>query len=429
MTISTKMFNEQTIANLGRLSEQLGGLQDQVASGKKDIKPSVDPVATSKLSAANELEASIGRYRGNMNRIETRLAETDVALGQVQNVMIRLKELSIMASSDTFSAEDRLSIQKEVLQHKEFLFGLANSKDAQGQALFGGYRTNTNPFEMNLAGEVRYVGDEGIHSLPVSDSQTIATSVDGASTFMRIQTAQGPKSVFDIVSEFATSLDVMSGRETQFTTNSPGGVRLSFEIGREPTPQGLVIEGPLGAAEIKTDLVSGVMGPMIEAINAQTSSTGVFATSTDDGNSIVLSQADGEPFSISSFQTADVRGAELHPSSQISVQQMFNGRALPEVTTLVDQDSALPVSIDGIESALSQLSLSRAQVGAYASTAEMQSDMLARQETMIAQTISGIEDADLTEIVTELQSLIVNRDALRQVFAKIGQQSLFDLIR
>ena len=150
-----------------------------------------------------------------MNRIETRLAETDVALGQVQNVMIRLKELSIMASSDTFSAEDRLSIQKEVLQHKEFLFGLANSKDAQGQALFGGYRTNTNPFEMNLAGEVRYVGDEGIHSLPVSDSQTIATSVDGASTFMRIQTAQGPKSVFDIVSEFATSLDVMSGRETQ----------------------------------------------------------------------------------------------------------------------------------------------------------------------------------------------------------------------
>jgi len=28
-----------------------------------------------------------------------------------------------------------------------------------------------------------------------------------------------------------------------------------------------------------------------------------------------------------------------------------------------------------------------------------------------------------------LQSLLVNRDALRQVFAKVGQQSLFDLIR
>ena len=43
--------------------------------------------------------------------------------------------------------------------------------------------------------------------------------------------------------------------------------------------------------------------------------------------------------------------------------------------------------------------------------------------------ISGITDADLTEVVTQLQSLLVNRDALRQVFAKVGQQSLFDLIR
>jgi flagellar hook-associated protein 3 FlgL len=75
------------------------------------------------------------------------------------------------------------------------------------------------------------------------------------------------------------------------------------------------------------------------------------------------------------------------------------------------------------------MAMSRAQVGAYAATAEMQSDLLARQEVMISETISGIEDADLTEIITELQSLIVNRDALRQVFAKVGQQSLFDLIR
>ena len=429
MTISTKMFNEQTIANLGRLSEKLGGLQDQVASGKKDIKPSVDPVATSKLSAANELEASLGRFRGNMNRIETRLSETDVALEQVQNAMIRLKELSIMANSDTFNNQDRLSVQKEVLQHKEFLFGLANSKDAQGQALFGGFRTNSQPFEMNLAGDVTYVGDEGIHSLPVSESQSVATSVDGASTFMRIQTEQGPKSVFEIVSEFATSLEVMADRETRFNVSSPDGVHLSFDIGREPTPQSLLIEGPLGKAEVRTELVSGVMRPLVEDINAVSALTGVQSRYGEDGNSVILSNDDGEPFTISRFQTDDVAGAERHPSSQISVQQVFQGRLLPEVTTLVDADNDLSVSISGLESALEHMAMSLAQVGAFATTAEMQSDMLAKQETMIAETISGIEDADLTAIVTELQSLIVNRDALRQVFAKVGQQSLFDLIR
>jgi flagellar hook-associated protein 3 FlgL len=59
----------------------------------------------------------------------------------------------------------------------------------------------------------------------------------------------------------------------------------------------------------------------------------------------------------------------------------------------------------------------------------MQSELLARKEISVDEAISGITDADLTEVVTQLQSLLVNRDALRQVFAKVGQQSLFDLIR
>jgi flagellar hook-associated protein 3 FlgL len=59
----------------------------------------------------------------------------------------------------------------------------------------------------------------------------------------------------------------------------------------------------------------------------------------------------------------------------------------------------------------------------------MQSELLARKEITVDEAISGITDADLTEVVTQLQSLLVNRDALRQVFAKVGQQSLFDLIR
>ena len=96
---------------------------------------------------------------------------------------------------------------------------------------------------------------------------------------------------------------------------------------------------------------------------------------------------------------------------------------------LVDQDSGLSVSWSGFDEVIDHFALVQAQVGAYATTAEMQSEILARKELTVAEAISGIEDADLTAVVTELQSLLVNRDALRQVFAKVGQQSLFDLIR
>lgn len=429
MAISTKMFNEQTIANLGRLSEQLGGLQDQVASGKKPIKPSVDPIATAKLSAATELEATLSRFRGNMTRIDNRLSETDVALGQVQNVMIRLKELAVQANNDTLNDTDRLAIQKEVTQQKHFLMGLANARDAQGQALFGGYYTSDDPFVADLAGNVSYVGDAGRHSLPVSESLNLSTGVDGASSFMRVQTEQGPKSVFDVVREFELALEVMATRETSVTVNAAGGADLTFDIGRRPTPQTLRIEGSKGAAVVGVDLVSGTMRPMIEAINAKTAVTGISAQVSKDGNTIRLKDASGQPFTLSQYQTGNVTGAERELSSQITVQQMIGEAAVGTPVTLVDADSALSKSLGGLDVVINHMAQQQAQVGAYAATAEMQSDMLSQQEVMVKEAISGIEDADLTEVVTELQSLIVNRDALRQVFAKIGQQSLFDLIR
>lgn len=429
MTISTKMFNEQTIQSLARLSDQLGGLQEQVASGKKPIRPSTDPIATSKLSAAKDMQAGLDRYRGNMDRIQARLTDADVIMGQVQNIMTRLKELSIQAANGTLGNSDRMAIRKEVTQHKQALVGLANSKDAQGQALFGGYQTNADPFALGVDGSVRYLGDNGLHSLPVSESLNIATGVDGASAFMRMQTDQGSKSVFQIVEEFETSLETTAHQAVQVGVESPSGAQLTFDIGRQPAPQSLRIDGPYGTAEITVDMVSGAMGPMIEAVNARTEQTGVRAQIAKDGNTILLVGQAGEPFKVSAFQTPGVEGAEYHPSSQITVQQMGGIHPIGDPVTLVDKDSALAASIGGLGAAIDHLALVRAQIGAYAATAEMQSDLLARKEVTIENAISGIEDADLTEVVTKLQSLMVNRDAVRQVFAKVGQQSLFDLIR
>ena len=429
MTISTKMFNQQTIANLGRLSDQLGGLQDQVASGKKPIRPSTDPIATSKLYAAKDIESGLQRYRGNMSRIEARLADTDLAVGQVQNIMIRLKELSIQASNDTLSNNDRLSIRKEVTQHKNALVGVANSRDAQGQALFGGYQTKAEPFELGLDGSVSYNGDDGLHSLPVSSSLSIVTGVDGISSFMRIQTDQGPKSVFEIVQEFEISLEKSEIYSTRANISSADGARLTFDIGATPTPQTIRIEGPNGSADITANMVSGTMNTMIAAVNALTAQTGVQATTSDDGNTLILAGVNREPFSVSNFSASGVDGAEDTPSSSVKLQQILGLGALGAEVLLVDQDSNLGASLSGLDKVIGHFSLTQAQVGAYAATAEMQSNILAGKEMTVAEVISGIQDADLTEVVTQLQSLLVNRDALRQVFAKVGQQSLFDLIR
>ena len=68
-------------------------------------------------------------------------------------------------------------------------------------------------------------------------------------------------------------------------------------------------------------------------------------------------------------------------------------------------------------------------VGAQINKVDSQTLVLAERKITVDEKISEIGDADLTELVTQLKSLILNRDAAQQAFVKIGQQSLFDFLR
>jgi len=56
-------------------------------------------------------------------------------------------------------------------------------------------------------------------------------------------------------------------------------------------------------------------------------------------------------------------------------------------------------------------------------------DVIRSRELIVTAEVAKLEDVDLTALVTELQSLMVSRDAAHQAFAKVGQQSLFDFLR
>ena len=67
--------------------------------------------------------------------------------------------------------------------------------------------------------------------------------------------------------------------------------------------------------------------------------------------------------------------------------------------------------------------------GAQINKGEIQLGAIERRLVLMKEKVSGMEDADLSQLVTELQSKITSRDAAQQAFVKIGQQSLFDFIR
>ena len=430
MVISTKHFNQQTVRLLGQMNEMAVGYQKQIATGKKEISPSVAPVETARLSAAEEIDARIQRYKVNVNSAESRLNLADNVLAQVQTLITRANELAIQGANDTYSSTDRMAMRIEVNQISENLLSLANTKDAAGQPLFGGFYTQGPAFSEGLDGRVTYQGDLGQHKVEVSDSTQLSTGVDGLTAFMRIESDEGPISVFEVLRGLSQALESASSLKTSAAFEATGGVRLSVLAGRTPMPQAFTLSGSGGSAQISAQIIDGSPAALMTAINAQTAATGITATVNATDGSLVLTDRDSGTISIKDYEVTGQKTAEAQLRGALTLTPLnANGSDAGPSQTLADADQSISSSIGLLSTASSHVSIQRAKVGAYANAAQVQKSNLEEQSLFVQKTKSEIADADMAELITKLQTLLLNRDATQQAFAKISQQSLFDFLR
>jgi flagellar hook-associated protein 3 FlgL len=96
---------------------------------------------------------------------------------------------------------------------------------------------------------------------------------------------------------------------------------------------------------------------------------------------------------------------------------------------LTDSDQLITRSVIEVKKATDHLSLQRAFLGAQINKAELQKDAIDQRIMATSEKVSDLGDADLAAIVTQIQSLLVNRDAAQQAYAKISQNTLFDFIQ
>ena len=206
MQVSTKHFNAQSIERFSELNAAIQDSQAKIATGRKILKASDDPIAAAAISAVRDQKSMITQFESNIVQARMRLTVAEAALGQLGNSVTRLFELSLQAQNDTLSPTDRQALAAEVDQVKTFILSLANSTDNNGQAVFAGFQTNTEPFQTQADGSISYKGDRGRHTLQVSESFSIKTGIDGAEIFQRIDGKSGPDDLFKIIGTLETGL-------------------------------------------------------------------------------------------------------------------------------------------------------------------------------------------------------------------------------
>lgn len=409
-TIGTSLFHALANADMARRSAEIADLQSQISSGKKDPRPSADAVAALRLSAANERSHALDRYASNAARAESRLDQADIVLDQASDTLRRITELALTGLTDTASSSLRISIATEVRILRDALLGSANARDETGEALFGGFSTAADPFIDTREG-IQFRGDRGRPTLRVSESLRLETGVNGQDVF-------GPGTVngtFEAIDSLIMRLE--AGGTASDSAMGDGALNIAIHAGRDPAPWSITLEGPAGTATIDFSAAEGALSGAVDAINAQSTVTGIIAAF--DAATGTISLTAGGQINLTNPET------ELSSRQVLITATDAEGNVQPVVSS-TETSSAV---IGRLNAALETIVDQRAQAGAFAANASQQSEAIVERQTELAGVISGLEDLDLADALTRLQEALLNRQASQQTYAQITQQTLFDFIR
>lgn len=207
MRISSAQLHEAAVAQLMSGQTRLARTQQQIASGRRVLTPADDPAAAMRTLELLKSRDATAQYQKNAEHAETRLTLEETTLASAGDSLQRVRELAVRANNDTLDAASRAAIADEVRQIRDQLLGLANTRDANGDYLFSGYRVHTVPIVSNGAGAYTYQGDDGVRRLQIGAERSVAIGDPGDEIFMNLGLGTGNGDIFSALDNFAGALD------------------------------------------------------------------------------------------------------------------------------------------------------------------------------------------------------------------------------
>ena len=428
MKVSTKLFNQQQLKNFSSLNEEIQKTQNKISTGKNILLASDDPTGSVQLSGLQVILGRINQYNKNVESSNERLTLLDKNLENINTIMVRAQELIIQASSDVLGPSDRESLALEIDEMKQEILSIANAQDSNGSFLFSGYKTSTLPFVKNNDGLVNYNGDRGVSSLSISESNVMQTTLDGGSVFENvIDNNQMSFSLFELLEDVSASIRTAAAGVNG--VKSIAQAELSI-YNQNPGEWSFDLTGSDGTQNIKVEIVGDNPTEIVDKINLYVVNTGVTASLKSDGKTILLSDSKNGPLEIKNLSVYGVDRAEKTPKSFIEVSTKDAiGNFLAKNQTLYDDNQRPAKQLDKIVNAQSHISNNRGIVGARVNSLQRQSELLIERQNAVEKDVSDLSDADLSNLVTNLQSLMTSIQASQQAFVKVSQLNLFDYIR
>jgi len=310
------VFNTARL-NIQRQQTRLLQAQEEAATGKRVRRPSDDVPDARRILSARDTLAALGQFKRNRSTLDTLLKATDTSLQDVNNLLVRAKELAVQGANDTLTRADREFIAQEVAQLLEQAVQTGNTNVA-GRHIFAGRQTSQPPFsavrlaESTVSGLTASgtlptlgAGDLTINGItirvPLASDDALSTS-DNAASALALATVINEATTTGVRAQASTTLSLTA---TAFGNLSAGEFAIN---GVDVT----------GAITDTASLAAAVNAANIPGVHAAIGGANTLTLTAADGRSLQLQTPGG--VSGLNFSEFDLSGGALDQTTTGTVR-------------------------------------------------------------------------------------------------------------
>lgn len=191
MRVSTQAFFQRNTTSILESQARTSNLNVHLTEGKRVLHGADDPVAAASIQRLKQTISVNEQYVKNIEVADAANAQEESTLGEMVNILQRVRELLVSAGDGVYSLENLDTIAQELEQAKEELMGLGNTRDGNSEYIFAGYDVDSQPFQVNEFGTVEYFGDQGIRELQVGSGVDAAINDSGFDLMMNLSSGNG----------------------------------------------------------------------------------------------------------------------------------------------------------------------------------------------------------------------------------------------
>ncbi len=398
-------------SNLMGRQTALANLQEGLTSGKRVTRASDDPTAAAQAERALNRISRIQSDQRALESQRTSITQAEGTLGDVSDALQSARDLVISAGSSTTTPAQRQIIAGQLSALRDQMLNLANTKDTNGQPLFGSLASALAPFTGPQASAPDYTFN-GLPGQSTSSEVAIPFSLDGNAAFMHSAATDGVYNV--TTSAIPTTRQFSSGNVSVSNAAAVTGASYAIAITAVDTTT------TPGTTTVSYSVTDNSTPPVTSTQTAPGYPTGQSASIAVAGMAGLSLTMKGSP----------VVGDTLNVAPSPSIFSVIDN-AIRDIGSASNSNAAIQAigqAVNNIDIGLQKVLAVRGQAGELLNRADrITSNQDARSIQMEANR-SRAEDMDMVKGISALQSQQTGYQAALQSYAQVQKLSLFNYI-